>query len=329
MSSALLGVLAAGPTGQRGRALDGLGRGLEVAGRDQGAGLAVDDHLGERAAPERHDGSPAGLRLGGDHPERLLPLRRTEHDGRAGHRLPQRRLRHGGVNGDAGLGAARVDLLPRVVGVVGVAVDRDVHAGQPRDGDRLGGALLGAEPAGEQRARSRGEREGDLPRRDERRQDRVDRARCGATRRPGSPRRRPPPAESCAARPGAARRRPPDRAAGGRYARRPRPASSPDRPRVRRRRGCGRRRSRRRAPGRRPGRRHARRRSSAERPRPQPGRAWPPARGGRRPCRRRRRPAPPTRRRRRARRRGPCRRARARARPRRPASRRAAAPGSG
>ena len=298
-------------------------------GATRAAGLAVDDHLGERAAPERDDGSAAGLCLGGDHPERLLPLRRAEHDGRAGHRLPQRRLRHGRVNGDPVLGAARVDLLPRVVGVVGIAVDGDLDAGEPRDGDRLGGALLGAEPAGEQRARSRGEREGDLPRRDERRQDRAD----GTMRRHASAWL----CETQATTGGdlcrtAWRSAPATAASGGRCTVCTMGTSSVV---AQIDRGCvegvvvddvvaavahqvvdpvegtlgdGRARS---GPIRNP----------VERGRP--------ARGGRRPCRRRRRPAPPTRRRRRVRRRGPCRRARGQARPRRPASRRAAAPGSG
>ena len=61
----------------------------------------------------------------------------------------------GRVDGDARLGAQRVDLPPRVVGVIAIAEDVDLDAGDPRDRDRVGGSLLRTEPAGEHRARSR------------------------------------------------------------------------------------------------------------------------------------------------------------------------------
>src|SRR5207253_902750 len=68
-----LGVVAAGRTRNPGRPPDGIDRGLDVIGRYQETSHAVRDHLGECPAPERHDGSPARLRLGGVHPEGLVP----------------------------------------------------------------------------------------------------------------------------------------------------------------------------------------------------------------------------------------------------------------
>ena len=116
----------------------------------------VDDHLAECAAIEGDDGRPARLRLGGDHAERLVPPCRAENDGRARHRLPERRSRHRWMDADARLGPSRVDPLPRVFGVIAVAVDIDTDPCRPGDVDGLGRSLLRAQPAGE---------DGALPRR--------------------------------------------------------------------------------------------------------------------------------------------------------------------
>ena len=95
-------MLAACRPRNRGRSPDGVGCGLGVVGRDQQAGHAVDDHLTERPASERHDRRAARLCLGGDHPERLVPPRGTQHDGRAGHRRPTARFAARPVNRHAG-----------------------------------------------------------------------------------------------------------------------------------------------------------------------------------------------------------------------------------
>src|SRR5271169_2886432 len=68
------GVLAAGRTRNPGRPPDGGHGGPDVTGRHQEAGHAVRDHLAEPSAPEADDGGSAGLRLGGGHPERFVPL---------------------------------------------------------------------------------------------------------------------------------------------------------------------------------------------------------------------------------------------------------------
>src|SRR6266481_8190839 len=60
----VLGMVAAGRTRNPGRPPDGLRGGLDVIGRHQETGHAVRDHLTEGPAVERHDGSPARLRLG-------------------------------------------------------------------------------------------------------------------------------------------------------------------------------------------------------------------------------------------------------------------------
>src|SRR6266700_1695064 len=67
------GMVAAIRTRNPGRPPDRLRGSLDVIGRHQEAGHTVRDHLTEGPAPERHDGSPARLGLGGGHPEGFGP----------------------------------------------------------------------------------------------------------------------------------------------------------------------------------------------------------------------------------------------------------------
>ena len=82
------------------------------------------------------------------------------------------------MNADARLGASRVDPLPRVFGVVGVAVDIDPDPCRAGDLDRLARSLLRAQPAGEDRA---------LPRRRRPADERASGRTAGGSRRPGRP----------------------------------------------------------------------------------------------------------------------------------------------
>ncbi len=145
-------MLAAFRARELGRSRDRVCCRVDVVGRDQEAGHPVEDHFIECAAAEGHDGCPARLRLGGDHPERLLPPGRAQHDGRARHHLPDGGSRNAWMNRDARIVASRVDPFPGVFGVVAVAVDIDRDARSLRDLDRLGRSLLRAQPAGEDRA---------------------------------------------------------------------------------------------------------------------------------------------------------------------------------
>src|SRR5215831_15899366 len=147
-----LGVLAAGRPRDPGRLRHRFGGGPYVVGPHQETGHAVHDHLTESAAPERDNGGPARLRLGGGHPEGLIPTGGIQHHGRARHGLPQRAPGHPRVNGHPGPGPPRVDLLPAVPRIVDVAVDVDRHSRRPGDVDGLGRALLRAQPARVQRA---------------------------------------------------------------------------------------------------------------------------------------------------------------------------------
>src|SRR5215831_18559450 len=170
-----LGVLAAGRPRDPGRLRHRLGGGPDVIGPHQETSDAVHDHLTESAAPERDNGSPARLRLGGGHPEGLIPAGGIQHHGRARHGLPQRAPGHPRVNGHPGPGPPRVDLLPAVPRIVDVAVDVDRHSRRPGDVDGLGRALLRAQPARVQRAAPGRPRPGNDPGGRVRRQDRVDR----------------------------------------------------------------------------------------------------------------------------------------------------------
>src|SRR5215472_1899483 len=71
-----------------GRLPDCAGESDEVTGRHQEAGDAVRDHFAEPAAAERNDRSAARLRLGGSHPEGLVPLGRVQDQCGARHCLP-------------------------------------------------------------------------------------------------------------------------------------------------------------------------------------------------------------------------------------------------
>src|ERR1700722_6555559 len=90
----LFGVLPAGRAGDLRRLPHAVGGRRDVVRRDQEAGHAVHDDLGEPTAPERDDGSAARLSVGGRHAERLVPPGRAEHDRRAGHGRPHGRARH-------------------------------------------------------------------------------------------------------------------------------------------------------------------------------------------------------------------------------------------
>ncbi len=147
-----LGMLAASRARQLGRPRDRVGRRVDVAGRNQEARLPVEDHFLERAAPEGHDGCPARLRLGGDHPERLFPPGRAENDRCTTKRLPDDGSRNAWVDDDARIGAAGVDSLPRVLRVIAVAVNVDPDVCRTRNFDRLDRSLLGTQPAGKDRA---------------------------------------------------------------------------------------------------------------------------------------------------------------------------------
>src|SRR5438445_10564792 len=122
---------------------------MEVAGSDQEACQLVDNHLAECAALEGDYGSPARLRFGGDHAERLLPHCGAQSDGSPSHCLPERRSRHCWMNADTPLGPSRVDPLPCVYGVIAVAVYIDTRSCRLGDVDGFRRTLLWAQPAGE------------------------------------------------------------------------------------------------------------------------------------------------------------------------------------
>src|SRR5580658_5915286 len=168
-----LGVLAAGRPRNLGYLRHRIAGGQDVVGRYQETSYAVQDHLAEAAAPERDNGSPARLRLGGGQPEGLVPAGRIQHYGRPGHGLPQRGPGHCLVDGHARPASPRVDLLPAVSGVVDVAVDVDRYPGRAGDIDGLGRPLLRAQPAREQRALPGRPRPGNDARGRVGRQDRV------------------------------------------------------------------------------------------------------------------------------------------------------------
>ena len=97
-----LGVPTAHRPGDPCRLNDATDAGMEVIGRYQEARHAVRYDLAQPAAAERNDGSAAGVRFGGSHPEGLIPLGREQDDGSSGHRLPQSFPRDGAVNRHAG-----------------------------------------------------------------------------------------------------------------------------------------------------------------------------------------------------------------------------------
>ena len=214
------GMIAAAERESSGRPPDGVRRRLDVVGRDQEAGHRVDDHLAECAATEGDDRSAARLRLGGDHAERLLPPCRAQDDGCARHRFPEWRSRNTPDGPHARIGASRIDPLPRVLGVIGVAVDIDrgtpaaramsIASIAPFSGLSRPAKTAPSPPIGEQRISSRRDATAAGSRR---------RPRRGARRSPGTRTRRQP---SGAGRSHAllvARRRQPRQEAGGAYAR--------------------------------------------------------------------------------------------------------------
>src|SRR5262249_29243103 len=112
------------------------GGGPDVIGRHQETGYAIHDHLTQPAAPERHHGSPARLRLGGGQPEGLVPARGAQHSGGPAHGRPEHGPRHSPVNSSPGPIPPRADLFPAVPRIVGVAVNVDRHPGRASDVDR-------------------------------------------------------------------------------------------------------------------------------------------------------------------------------------------------
>src|SRR6266699_2369720 len=78
------------------------------------------------------------------------------------------------ANRHAGPGSSRADLLPAVLGVIGVAVDVDRYSGRAGDVDGLGGALLGTQPAREHGAIPGSRRPGDGAGGHVGREDRID-----------------------------------------------------------------------------------------------------------------------------------------------------------
>jgi len=82
------GVIAAGGTRDLSH-LRQAGRGRrDIVRLNQEAGHAVHDCLGQSAAPERDDRSPARLRVSSGNAERLVPPCRAHHHGRASHHRP-------------------------------------------------------------------------------------------------------------------------------------------------------------------------------------------------------------------------------------------------
>src|SRR5262249_58632872 len=123
---------------QRGGEDSGYGGGPEVTGRDKEARPPTHDHLADPAPPERHDRSSACLRLGGDHPEWLIPAHGAEHDGCASHHPPERGPRNARMHGYVWLGAVRRDPSSRVFVVVAVTKELDPDVRGAGDLDRLG-----------------------------------------------------------------------------------------------------------------------------------------------------------------------------------------------
>src|SRR5258708_3936601 len=146
----------------------------DVARLDEEARHLVDHHLRERAAPKRHHRGAARLRLGGDHPERLIPAGGTQHDRCTRHRLPELRSRNARAYQHIPIAAPRIDPLAGVAVVVAVAEQLERDTRRAGDLDRLGGAFLGAEPACKDRPLAGEGRERDVARRHQRRQDRID-----------------------------------------------------------------------------------------------------------------------------------------------------------
>ena len=168
------GMLAACRTRDLGRPPDAIRGRLDVIRRDQEAGHAIHDYLAESTAIERDHRSPARLSVSGSHAERLVPPCRADHDRCAGHCRPHRCSRHSLMHRHAWRVTPRVDLFSCVLGVVGVAVDVDPDSGRLGDVDRLGGSLLGTQPACENSAVAGRIRPGDGTRRHIWREDRVD-----------------------------------------------------------------------------------------------------------------------------------------------------------
>src|SRR6266542_5690011 len=146
------GMIAAGRAGDLGRLPDAVRGRLDVIRRDQEAGHAVHDYLGESTAPERDDGSPARLGVSGSHAEGLVPPCRADHDRCAGHDGPHGCARHSLMHSHSGSVSPGGDLVSRVPGVIDVAVHIDPGPGRLGDVDRLGGSLLGTQPASENSA---------------------------------------------------------------------------------------------------------------------------------------------------------------------------------
>src|ERR1017187_3068416 len=172
----LFGMLAARRARDLGRPPDAICGRLDLIWRDQEAGYAVHDYLAESTPFVRHDRSPARLSVRGSHAERLVPPCRADNDRCAGHCRPHRGSRHSLMHRHAWRITPGVDLFSCVLGVVDVAIDVDPGPGRLSDVDRLGGSLLGTQPACENSAVPGRLRPGDGTRRHIWREDRVDSA---------------------------------------------------------------------------------------------------------------------------------------------------------
>src|ERR1700722_5083518 len=95
----VLGMIAARAARDLDSVADAVGRRLDVARRDEEAGHAVGDDLGESAALERDDRRPGRLRIGSGHAEWLVPHGRADHDRRLGHGRPERGPRYRRMDG--------------------------------------------------------------------------------------------------------------------------------------------------------------------------------------------------------------------------------------
>ena len=169
------GVPTACAPGDPGRLPYGVGAGAKVVRRYQEARHAVRNHLAEPSATKRDYRSAARLRLGGGHPEGLVPPGWAQDNGSARHDLPQRCPRHSLMNRDSRPSRARGDLLARVVSVVCVAVDVDRDPGRASDVDGFGCSLFRAQSAGENGAITGLSRPRDATRGHARSKDPVDR----------------------------------------------------------------------------------------------------------------------------------------------------------
>jgi len=146
------GMPAAGRARDLGRFPDAVRGSLDIIRLDQEAGHAILDYLAEPTAPERDDWSPARVGVSGSHAEGLVPFRRADNDSRTGHCRPHGRSRYSSMHRHTWQVTSGADLFSRVLRVVDVAVDVDPGSGGPGDVDRLGGALLGTQPAAEDSA---------------------------------------------------------------------------------------------------------------------------------------------------------------------------------